>query len=111
MHFIAGLRYAERAEAGLLRNLGILDDWGDYPRRAVEADYSTLPHFDEELDVRIRLAALGRTSITWAWEIWQGERLCVQGRHTVVHVDHADKPDQLPANVREKLEPLLGPLG
>jgi len=108
MHFSAGFRYAERAEAGLRRSLDLLDDWGDYPRRAVAAEYHAFPRFDDELEVRIRLEALGQTSITWAWEIWRAEELCVEGRHTVVHVDSTDRPEPMPPKVRARLEDLLG---
>src|SRR5207247_3063539 len=39
IHFTAAFRWAEAAETALLRSLGLLDGWGDYPRRAVEAEY------------------------------------------------------------------------
>lgn len=107
MHFTAGFRYAERAEAGLRRSLGLLDDWGDYPRRAVDAEYHVLPRFDDVLEVRIRLETLGRTSITWTWQIWRAEELCVEGRHSVVHVNAEQAPEPLPPQVRAGLETLL----
>ena len=107
MHFSAGFRYAERAEAGLRRSLGLLDDWGDYPRRAVEAEYHILPKFDDELEVRIRLEKLGRTSMTWVWEIRRSDELCVEGRHSVVHVDATDVPEPMPPKVRAALENLV----
>jgi acyl-CoA thioester hydrolase len=108
MHFIAAFRYAERAEAGLRRNLGLLDDWGDYPRRSVEAEFHAQPRFDDELEVRIGLDRLGQTSITWTWEISRAEELCAEGRYSVVHVDAADKPERIPLEVRATLEGLLG---
>lgn len=103
----AGLRYAEAAETGLRRRLGILADWADYPRRAVEADVRALPRFDDELEVRLRLDAIGKTSITWTWQIVRADELCIQGRHVVVHVDREERPEALPPNVRAALEAVL----
>jgi YbgC/YbaW family acyl-CoA thioester hydrolase len=103
IHFTAALRYAELAETGLRRRLGVLGDWGDYPRRRVEADYHRVLHFDDEVDVRIRVERLGRTSITWSWEITRAGEVCVDGRHVVVHVDDAGRSAQLPGRLREAL--------
>ena len=107
MHVTAGLRYAENAEAALRLRLGIGSDWGDYPRRAVEAECESLPHFGDEVEVRIRLDKIGRTSITWQWEIWHGAALCMKGKHVVVHVDRDQEPESLPSGVRTALQTLL----
>jgi acyl-CoA thioester hydrolase len=104
IHFTAALRYAEVAENALRRALGLLGDWGDYPRRHVEADYAGVLRFEDEVDVRIRPERLGRTSITWAWEIERGGEVCVAGRHTCVHVDGEGRPVPLPEPVRRGLE-------
>ena len=103
IHFTAAFRYAEDAETGLRRRLGLLGDWGDYPRRRVEADYLSVLRFDDEIDVRIRLRQLGRTSLTWSWEIVRGGEVCITGRHTVVHVDGAGRATDVPTAVRERL--------
>jgi acyl-CoA thioester hydrolase len=103
IHFTAALRYAELAENGLRRKLGLLADWGDYPRRHVEADYLAVLAFEDEFDVHIRPQRLGETSITWSWEIERAGEICVSGRHTVVHVDHGGRPSPLPSSVREGL--------
>ena len=103
IQFTAALRYAELAETGLRRRLGVLGDWGDYPRRRVEADYHRVLRFDDEVDVRIRPERLGRTSITWSWEITRGDEVCVDGRHVVVHVDEGGRSARLPTSLREAL--------
>ena len=104
IHFTAALRYAEAAENGLRRARGLLADWGDYPRRHVEAEYLDVLRFEDEVDVRIRPERLGTTSITWTWEIERGGEVCVAGRHTVVHVDGAGRPSPVPEPVRRGLE-------
>ena len=103
IHFTAALRYAEAAENALRRRLGLLDDWADYPRRRIEADYRAVLRFEDELEVRIRPDRIGRTSISWAWEILRDGVVCVDGRHTVVHVDDAGRPASLPPIVSERL--------
>jgi acyl-CoA thioester hydrolase len=99
-------RYAEAAETALRRRLGLLDDWGDYPRRRVEADYLAVLRFDEEVDVRLAVERVGRTSLTFAWTIDRDGERCVEGRHTVVHVEGNGRPAPLPDGVRASL---LGP--
>jgi acyl-CoA thioester hydrolase len=103
IHFTAVFRYAEAAETGLRRELGLMGDWADYPRRRVEADYLSVLEFEDEVEVRIVPERLGRTSITWAWEIARDGERCVEGRHTVVHVDAEGRPSELPREVRERL--------
>jgi acyl-CoA thioester hydrolase len=86
-----------------MRRLGLLDEWSNYPRRRVEADYLNVLVFEDELEVRLRVERLGRTSITYAWEIAKDGELYVQGRHTVVHVDEQGRATELPASVRAAL--------
>jgi YbgC/YbaW family acyl-CoA thioester hydrolase len=105
IHFTAALRYAEIAETGLLRRLDLLDGWGDYPRRRVEADYRRVLRFEDEVEVRIRPERVGETSITWAWSIARAGERCVEGRHVVVHVDGDGRPAPLPGAVRQALVP------
>jgi acyl-CoA thioester hydrolase len=103
IHFTAALRYAELAETSLRRRIGLLADWGDYPRRHVEAEYLTVLRFEDEVGVRIRPERVGRTSITWTWEIERAGHVCVRGRHTVVHVDGSGKAAPLPPELKEGL--------
>ncbi|MBA2383646.1 MAG: acyl-CoA thioesterase [Actinobacteria bacterium] len=105
IHFTAAFRWAEAAETALRRRRGLLEGWADYPRRRVEAEYRAVLRFEDELAVRIRPDRVGRTSITWVWEILRGGELCVVGRHTVVHVAPDGRPAPLPDRVRERLIP------
>jgi YbgC/YbaW family acyl-CoA thioester hydrolase len=103
IHFTAAFRWAELAEAGLMRRLGLLEGWGDYPRRHVEADYLKVLVFEDEVEVRLRVERVGDTSITYAWDIVKDDEIHVQGRHTVVHVDGEARPSELPDPVRAAL--------
>lgn len=103
IHFTAVFRWAELAETGLCRRLGLLDGWGSYPRRRVEAEFHAVLVFEDELEVRIRPERVGVTSITYGWEILRGGEVCIEGRHVAVHVGEDGRPAPLPDAVREAL--------
>jgi len=103
IHFTAVFRWAEAAETALLRSLGLLDEWADYPRRAVEAEYLAVLRFDDEFDLALVAEHVGTSSITYTWDISRGDELCIRGRHTVVHVDSAGRPAPLRPDVRRAL--------
>lgn len=105
IHFTAAFRWAEATEVALMRRLGLLDEgWGDYPRRRVEAEYLKVLRFEDELEIRLRVENVGRTSITYAWTITKDGEPHVKGRHTVVHVDRDGRPEPLPDAVRALLD-------
>jgi acyl-CoA thioester hydrolase len=95
IHFTAAFRWAEAAETALLRSLGLLEEWADYPRRAVEAEFLAVLRFDEEFELELHPAHVGSSSVTYAWEIARAGELCIRGRHTVVHVDSDGRPAPL----------------
>ena len=100
IHFTAAFRWAELAETEIRRRLDLMEGWGSYPRRRVEADFYRVLVFEDEIEVRIRPENVGHTSITWVWEIFRGNELCVDGRTVAVHVDAEDRP--VPLTDRER---------
>jgi acyl-CoA thioester hydrolase len=105
IHFTAAFRWAEAAETALMRRLGFLEDaWGDYPRRRVEAEYLQVLRFEDEVETRLRVDKVGRTSITYAWTIAKDGRPYIKGRHTVVHVDAEGRPEPIDDAVRTALD-------
>jgi acyl-CoA thioester hydrolase len=103
IHFTAAFRWAEAAETALMRSLGLLDNWGDYPRRAVEAEYLAVLRFEDEFELELAPEHVGTSSITYRWEIRRDGETCIRGRHTVVHVDADGRPAPLSAVVRRAL--------
>jgi acyl-CoA thioester hydrolase len=103
IHFTAAFRWAELAEAALMRRLGLLDGWGNYPRRRVEAEYRNVLRFEDEIAIHLRVARVGTTSIAYAWTITKEGEPYVEGSHTVVHVDPGGRPAPLPDLVRAAL--------
>jgi acyl-CoA thioester hydrolase len=108
IHFTAVFRWAEAAETALLRSLGLLDEWGDFPRRAVEAEYLAVLRFEDEIQVELRPEHVGTTSISYGWEILRDGEVCIRGRHTVVHVDGDGRPAPLPEAMRRALSATAG---
>ncbi|HZQ66819.1 MAG TPA: thioesterase family protein [Gaiellaceae bacterium] len=105
IHFTAVFRWAELAETSLMRRLGFLDGtWGDYPRRRVEAEYLRVLRFEDEIEIRLRVENVGRTSVTYAWTIAKDGEAYVRGKHTVVHVNADGAPEPLPDAVRAELD-------
>jgi acyl-CoA thioester hydrolase len=105
IHFTAAFRWAEAAETALMRRLGFLEgQWGDYPRRKVEAEYLKVLRFEDEIEIRLRVDKVGRTSITYAWTIAKDGEPHIKGRHTVVHVDGEGHPEPLGERVRAALD-------
>jgi len=103
IHFSNAFRWAELAETALMRSVVALDEWGDFPRKHVEAEFHRVLTFDDEIEVRLRVERLGRTSITYGWTISKDGETCIVGRHTVVHVGGDGRPEPLPERIRNAL--------
>jgi acyl-CoA thioester hydrolase len=105
IHFTAAFRWAEAAETELMRRLGLpRDRWGGFPRRKVEAEYLKVLRFDDEIEIRLRVENVGRTSVTYAWTIANGGEAHIRGRHTVVHVDAEGEPEPIDDTLRAALD-------
>src|SRR5258705_169230 len=78
IHYTAALRYFEVAEHALLRTL--FADWPPGPRTFglprvhVEADYKAALHYPDEFTCSARVAAVGRGSVTFAYEVRRARR-------------------------------------
>ena len=104
IHFTVAFRWAELAETGLYRKLGLLDEGrGDYPRRHVEADYLRVLVFEDEVELRIQVDAIGRTSVRFTWEAIHDGEIAITGSHTIVHVDSEGRPFPIDHHSRELL--------
>jgi acyl-CoA thioester hydrolase len=103
IHFSAAFRWAEAAETALMRSLGLLDDWADYPRRKVEAEYLAVLRFEDEFELELAPEHIGTTSVTYGWEIRRDGDLCIRGRHPVVHVGADGRPTPLSPEARRAL--------
>ena len=71
IHYTAALRYFEAAEHALVRQLfeGRASESFMLPRVHVEADYRGPLRYPDEFDCTAAIAAVGTTSVTYAYEI------------------------------------------
>lgn len=103
-HHSAILRWVEAAEAELLRQRGLDGLFGRAPRVRHEVDYRARLWFGETVTTRLWVVRLGRTSLTYAFEVTGGEGVAARGGLVVVHA-HPGSPtaEPWPRRVREAL--------
>ena len=91
-HNTAAFRFIEVAETLLLERLGILEEiYGRLPRAHVEADFSMPLRFRDLVDVNLRVAAVGGSSITYEFEMRASDRVAVTGRAVAVLLDESSR--------------------
>ena len=104
------LTYADVAITEYFRALGISypadlsRDGGDFFAIKTLLEYMAPAHFDDELQIGIRVARLGRSSLTFAMGIWHGEQALTSGEVVYVHADSASRTSSpLPEWLRLKI--------
>ncbi len=102
IHHTAAFRWVEEVEHAFVRSVGV--DPGRFPRRTVSATYDRPLRAGDPYEVDLRVASLGRTSITWEWTILTGDTAAIEGRHTAIHVGEEGRPAPLPDALRAALE-------
>ncbi|MFI6447200.1 acyl-CoA thioesterase [Kitasatospora sp. NPDC050543] len=84
-HFSSVLRWAEAAEAVLLRRLGLDGLFGSIPRVHFEADYLERLWFGDAVHVELRVDRVGTSSLHYAFEVRGPGGPAATGRMSVVH--------------------------
>lgn len=104
------LRFLERARTEWLRALGF--DQVDmaaqgvgFVVRSVQGEYLKPARFNDELEVRSRIAATRRTAVDFAQGVYRGDELLFEGAVRVVCIEMAkSRPVSLPAALRACLD-------
>src|SRR5919204_4241742 len=79
-HNTAAFRFIEVAETALLDRLGFVHEiYGRHPRVHIEADFLRPLRFRDLVDVELRVAGVGRTSVTYEFELRNGGEVAVRG--------------------------------
>jgi YbgC/YbaW family acyl-CoA thioester hydrolase len=87
-HNTAAFRLMEAAETSLVDRLGFLEDvYGRHPRVRLEADFLRPLFFRDLVDVTLRVAEVGRTSVTYEIDIARDGEVCVRGKLVAVFLD------------------------
>ena len=101
--------YFDRARVEYLRFLSLLHahgDDGDFVMRAQEVAYHAPARFDDELEVYVRIARIGSSSVGWdfaAYDVASGALLAT-ARQTMVHVDaESRRPAPVPDAYRTRV--------
>lgn len=113
VHFSNFFRYMEFAEVAFLRSLGLnvkMDADGvafGFPRVAAACDYLKPAHYDDVLDIAVRVERLGTKSVTYAMEFTRGKDVLARGKVTSVccRLDENQQlcPVEIPPVYREKV--------
>ena len=93
-HNTAGFRLVEVAETALLERLGILRDvYGRLPRVRIAADFARGLSFRQLVDCSISVRALGRSSITYDFEIRNDGDVCMRAEVVAVLLGQNGDPE------------------
>jgi acyl-CoA thioester hydrolase len=104
-HNSAPLRWMEEGEAELLDRLGIVKQvYGRLPRAHVSLDYRSPVRFWDEVDVTVRVDEVGRSSVTYTFEIRAGRDVAAEGRVVAVYITDDGQPRPWPEEYRRLLE-------
>ncbi|WP_394235532.1 acyl-CoA thioesterase [Pseudomonas anguilliseptica] len=98
------LTYADVAITEYFRALGIRYP-DDLSRNGSDFfAYLAPARFDDQLQIGIRVARLGRSSLSFAMGIWCGEQALTAGEVIYVHADNTSRSSSpLPAWLKEKI--------
>jgi acyl-CoA thioester hydrolase len=100
------LPYFDSARVEYMRHLGLLlfEPTQEFVMRAVEVDYLAPARFDDLMEVFVRVARIGRTSVTFemaAYEL-ENDLLLVRSRETLVRIDkQTRRPVPVPDECRQ----------
>ena len=91
-------------EIGLPYPHGYVDRYGNdiYLRKAT-VEYLASARYDDVLTIGCRVARLGRSSMTFQFEIYRAEALLISAELVYVNADPSMKAVPLPDDVRERI--------
>ncbi|MEK6608356.1 MAG: thioesterase family protein [Myxococcota bacterium] len=108
VYYANHLRWFEAARGELLRALGM--SYGDVERRGlafpvvdVRCAYRAPARYEDEVDVAVEIAELGRASFTCAYRITRGGTLLAEGRTAHACTEPGGRPVRLPDDIRALL--------
>lgn len=104
------LTYADVAITEYFRALGVVypgdlsREGGDFFAIKSVLEYLAPAHFDDQLQIGVRVARLGRSSLSFNLGIWRADEALTQGEVIYVHADSASRRSRaLPEWLREKV--------
>ena len=115
VHFSAFFFWMESVEHELLRAAGVavMDRGADgvdasWPRVSASCDYLSAVRFGDELEISVSVEAIGRSSVTYAFEFAHDGRIVARGRVVAVRclMRPGEKPESvaIPADIVRRLD-------
>src|SRR5947209_8390731 len=115
VHFSNFFRYMEFAEVEFLRAKGLTVAWREtngerigFPRVSAACDYRRPVRFEDVIEIAVKIAKLGRKSVTYEFDFFcRGEEIAhgkVTAAYCVKHADGRLESIEIPAEMRAKLE-------
>jgi acyl-CoA thioester hydrolase len=89
VHFTQILKYVEDAEHQLMRskNIKVIEvDGSGWPRVRVECDYKAPLFFENIIEVKVEISAIGNRSMTWDFSIICNKEICASGKMITVYI-------------------------
>jgi YbgC/YbaW family acyl-CoA thioester hydrolase len=119
VHFANFFRYMEAAEHAYLRacGLSVVAEWEgehvSFPRVSASCDFVRPARFGDVLEIAVRIERLGRSSVTYTFEVSKVGEVVARGQLTAVFCrvrpGHGIEPLEIPGAIRALLE--RGPAG
>lgn len=114
VHFANFFRFMETAELEFLKAHGLSFNWQwqnemlGFPRVSAMCNYLKPARFEDVLDISVRVQNIGRKSVTYTFEFFNGTELIAQGEVSTVCCRVGDNDQfeslEIPAAFRERLE-------
>ena len=115
IHFSCFYRYMEEVEHAFLRSLGrrVIETQDDgttvsWPRVSAECSFHAPAHFEDELEVRLSVTRIGKSSLTLGYDFWKQEIQVASGSIKTVccRIDdsHELTAIEIPADLRDVLQ-------
>ena len=111
IHYTAMFRLFESAEMEFLRTLGITyssHNSIDLPRVHVECDFLRVMRLDDVIDIEVAITNIGRSSLRFQFEAFNGDQLAATGAVVAVCADRRTLGSvPIPDYLRAKLSAVL----
>lgn len=103
-HNTAVLRWLEHAETVLHERLGIAEQtFGKTPRVRIEMDFTERLYFRDIVVIQLAVAAVGRASLTYSFEVTRAGTVAARGRLVIVYAATGQGAQPWPEQIRQAL--------
>jgi acyl-CoA thioester hydrolase len=84
-HHSVMIRWVEEAEGSLMAQLNLGNLFGRTPRVRYQVDYRSRLWYGDSVEIRLAVAHVGRSSLTFSFQVHGPRELAAEGEMTIVH--------------------------